>query len=318
MPIKMQIKMPIKIIKTIKTKLFKNSLIDYLAVFLLRTLALLPWRVISFIGIFVGYLLYLLPTRTKQVTTIQISKCFAHLNQTDLNNLIKKSVINIGRAMLENICSIIFKPQRALKLINEVHGLNELQNALNSKQAVVCLTSHLGNWEILNHYFGSLCCCTCFYRPLKKFKRLDIFIKNSRSQTQNEVVPSTKKGILTVIKKVKLGCAVGIPIDPEPAASAGVFAPFLGVQTLTSKFAHNLLTGSNNVHAFFMHAIRKNDGYFAVYIERAPIAMFDLDPKTSINAMSCVLAKYVSKYPDQYLWSMKRFKHRPNNEPKWY
>jgi len=303
--------------RTKKIKLFKNKIIDYLAVFLLRVIAFLPWRAITLIGTIIGYFMCLFPNKNKYVATIQINKCFAHLGQTEINKLIKKSLINIGRNMLENICSVISHPNRSLKLIDEIHGLDELNQALKSDKAVVCLTSHLGNWEILNHFYGSLCNSTCFYRPLKKFKRLDTLIKNARTKNKNTVVPSTKRGILTIMKQVKAGAAVGIPIDPEPSLQAGIFVPFLGVQTLTSKFAHTLLT-NNNACGFFMHAIRKKNGSFAIYIEPAPSAMYDQDATTATHAMSQVLEKYITLYPEQYLWSMKRFKNRPNNEIKWY
>lgn len=34
----------------------------------------------------------------------------------------------------------------------------------------------------------------------------------------------------------------------------------------------------------------------------------------SVAAMSRELAKYVRAYPSQYMWSMKRFKNRPDGE----
>ena len=35
-------------------------------------------------------------------------------------------------------------------------------------------------------------------------------------------------------------------------------------------------------------------------------------------AMSAVVERYVRAYPDQYMWSMKRFKKRPAGEARWY
>lgn len=50
-----------------------------------------------------------------------------------------------------------------------------------------------------------------------------------------------------MIKEVRRGGQVGIPADPEPAESAGVFVPFLGTQALTSKFVPNMLAGGKAV-----------------------------------------------------------------------
>ena len=46
--------------------------------------------------------------------------------------------------------------------------------------------------------------------------------------------------------------------------------------------------------------------------------MYSEDPQLSAAAMSRTLERYVRAYPSQYLWSMKRFKKRPDGEKKWY
>ncbi len=52
---------------------------------------------------------------------------------------------------------------------------------------------------------------------------------------------------------------MGIPADPEPAESAGIFVPFFAVQALTSKFVPNMLAGGKAV-GVFQHALRLPDG----------------------------------------------------------
>jgi KDO2-lipid IV(A) lauroyltransferase len=46
--------------------------------------------------------------------------------------------------------------------------------------------------------------------------------------------------------------------------------------------------------------------------------MYSEDVEVSTAAMSGMVEKYVRAYPSQYLWSMKRFKKRPEGEPRWY
>jgi len=137
-------------------------------------------------------------------------------------------------------------------------------------------------------------------------------------QLGNRVAPSTKEGILSVIKEVRRGGAVGIPADPEPAETAGFFVPFLGVQALTSKFVAGMLAGGKAV-GVFIHALRLEDGSgFKVIFEAAPEEMYSTDAETSVAAMSRVVERYVRTWPSQYMWTMKRFKKRPAGEPRWY
>ena len=134
----------------------------------------------------------------------------------------------------------------------------------------------------------------------------------------NRVAPATKEGILSVIKEVRKGGAVGIPADPEPSRSSGVFVPFCAIQALTSKFVPGMLAGGKAV-GVFLHAVRLPDGSgYKVILEAAPEAMYSDDTETAVAAMSGVIEKYVRAYPSQYMWTMKRFKKRPDGEKKWY
>ncbi|MNJ82134.1 lipid A biosynthesis lauroyl acyltransferase [compost metagenome] len=68
-----------------------------------------------------------------------------------------------------------------------------------------------------------------------------------------------------------------------------------------------------------LHAIRLDDGSgFKVILEAAPEEMYSKDPEVGVAAMSRVLESYVRRWPSQYMWSMKRFKKRPQGEQRWY
>ncbi len=150
------------------------------------------------------------------------------------------------------------------------------KEALASGKGVVGITSHLGNWEVLNHFYCSQCKPIIFYRP-PKLKAVDELLRKQRVQLGNRVAASTKEGILSVIKEVRKGGQVGIPADPEPAESAGIFVPFFATQALTSKFVPNMLAGGKAV-GVFLHALRLPDGSgYKVILEAAPEDMYSTD-----------------------------------------
>ena len=65
--------------------------------------------------------------------------------------------------------------------------------------------------------------------------------------------------------------------------------------------------------------VRLPDGSgFKVILEAAPEGMYSENVEEAVAAMSQVVEKYVRAYPTQYMWSMKRFKKRPEGEKKWY
>ncbi len=288
-----------------------------LVVGFLRLFALLPWRAVQAVGAAIGWLMWKLPNSSRQVASINLRKCFPELDEAQHQRLLRQSLMDIGRAFTESACAWIWPAQKTLGLVREVEGIEALQEALASGKGVVGITSHLGNWEVLNHFYCNQCKPIIFFRP-PKLKAVDDLLRQQRVQMGNRVAPSTKEGILSVIKEVRKGGAVGIPADPEPSLSSGVFVPFLGTEALTSKFVAGMLSGGK-ARGVFLHALRLPDGSgFKVILEAAPEEMYSTDTATAVAAMSTVIARYVRAYPSQYMWTMKRFKKRPAGEGKWY
>ena len=288
-----------------------------LVVGFLRLFALLPWRAVQAVGAAIGWLMWKLPNSSREVASINLRKCFPELDEAQHQRLLRQSLMDIGRAFTESACAWIWPAQKTLGLVREVEGIEVLQEALASGQGVVGITSHLGNWEVLNHFYCNQCKPIIFFRP-PKLKAVDDLLRQQRVQMGNRVAPSTKEGILSVIKEVRKGGAVGIPADPEPSLSSGVFVPFLGTEALTSKFVAGMLSGGK-ARGVFLHALRLPDGSgFKVILEAAPEEMYSTDTATAVAAMSTVIARYVRAYPSQYMWTMKRFKKRPPGEAKWY
>jgi len=288
-----------------------------LVVGFLRLFALLPWRAVQAVGAAIGWLMWKLPNRSREVTRINLAKCFPELSPAELDQRVGQSLMDIGRTLTESACAWIWPAEKSIGLVREVEGLEVLHEALASGKGVVGITSHLGNWEVLNHFYCAQCKPIIFYRP-PKLKAVDELLQKQRVQLGNRVAPSTKEGILSVIKEVRRGGAVGIPADPEPSLSAGVFVPFLGTLALTSKFVPGMLAGGK-ARGVFLHALRLPDGSgFKVILEAAPEGMYSDNVEEGVAAMSAVVERYVRTYPTQYMWSMKRFKKRPEGEARWY
>lgn len=287
------------------------------AVGFIRLLALLPWGGVQKVGGFVGLLMWLFPNRSKQVALINLTKCFPELSSKEIGKLAKQTLINQGKTMAESACAWCWPPEKTLKYVKQVEGLEFFKNAIESNKGAVGITSHLGNWEILNHYYSSYCNPISFYRP-PKLKELDEFLKKRRVQMGNRVAPSTKEGILTIIKEIRRGGCVGIPADPEPSRTSGIFVPFFATQVLTSKFVPSMVTEKKAI-AFVGHAIRLEDGSgYKVIFEAAPEKLYSQDLTEGTEAMGKIIEGYVKRWPTQYLWSMKRFKQRPDGEARWY
>lgn len=64
---------------------FKGALV----VGALRLFALLPWRAVQGVGAGIGWLMWKLPNRSREVVRINLSKCFPELSETELEKLVR-------------------------------------------------------------------------------------------------------------------------------------------------------------------------------------------------------------------------------------
>jgi len=163
------------------------------AVWALRALAALPWRTSQRLGAGLGWLMYQLPSRSREVARINLSKCFPERSKAELDQLLRQSLMDSGRWLAESASVWLRPAAHSLSLIREVEGLQILQQALASGKGVVGITSHLGNWEVLYHFYCSQCQPVFFYRP-PKIKALDQLLQQRRVQQGNQVAPSTLEG----------------------------------------------------------------------------------------------------------------------------
>ncbi|MFA5677832.1 MAG: lysophospholipid acyltransferase [Pseudomonas sp.] len=283
----------------------------------LKLFARLPFGVAQRMGAAAGWLMWKLPNRSRDVVRINLSHCFPELSAVEREKLVGETLINIGRSFAESACAWMWSPQKTVALIKEVEGEHLLDEALAEGKGLVGITSHLGNWEVLNHWYCQKCSPIIFYRPPKQ-KAVDELLQEKRTQLGNKVAASTREGIISVMREVRRGGAVGIPADPEPSLKSGRFVPFFATQALTSKFVPGLLKGGA-ANGVFLHCVRLPDhSGFKVIVESAPEALYSDNEQEAVAALSNTIEDYVRRWPSQYMWSMKRFKKRPVGEKRWY
>ncbi|PKM30041.1 MAG: lipid A biosynthesis lauroyl acyltransferase [Gammaproteobacteria bacterium HGW-Gammaproteobacteria-11] len=283
----------------------------------LRLVASMPFAWAQRCGAAVGWLMWKLPNRARDVVRIHLQHCLPELSEAEREQLVGETLKDTGRSFAESACAWMWKPEKTLALVREVEGAELIQQAIAKGKGLVCITSHLGNWEVLNHWYAAQCSPLVFYRPPKQ-KVVDQLLQRQRAQLGNRTAPSTLEGTISVMKEVRRGGAVGIPADPEPALKSGVFVPFFAATALTSKFVPSLLKG-NQATALYLHCIRLPDhAGFKVLVEAAPETLYSSDPEIAVASMSRTIEGYVRRWPSQYMWSMKRFKKRPPGEKKWY
>ena len=99
---------------------FKGALV----VGFLRLFALLPWRAVQGMGGFIGWLMWKLPNRSREVARINLEKCFPELDAAQRERLLGQSLQQIGKTLTESACAWIWPADKTLRLVTEVEGLS--------------------------------------------------------------------------------------------------------------------------------------------------------------------------------------------------
>ena len=87
---------------------FKGALV----VGFLRLFALLPWRAVQGLGSAIGWLMWKLPNRSREVARINLDRCFPELANTERERLLRASLQQIGKTFTESACAWIWPARR--------------------------------------------------------------------------------------------------------------------------------------------------------------------------------------------------------------
>ena len=276
----------------------------------------LPLPVMRGIGRVTGWLLWILPNDMRRVTRINIETCFPDHPRSWQRQLVRRSLQETAITACE-MGAVWTRPvEDALQRIHRVEGVELVENALNDGHGVIVLAPHLGNWEVLGIYLASRFPITNLYQPPAQ-PAMDTLIYKARTRQGSKLAPTTRRGVIQIVKALRNGEVTGILPDQEPdRGSGGEFVPFFGRKALTGTIIPKLAREGNAV-AVGGFCLREAGGYRVIF---RPVheGIRSEDLKTAAACMNRSIEHYILECPEQYQWEYKRFKRRPKGEESLY
>ena len=276
----------------------------------------LPVWLLGQIGDKLGLLVWYLAPGARKVTLVNLQMCFPDMNDADRLTLAKQSIRETTRTALEITAAWSQPYDKLLPLITRADNESILDEALNEKKGVVFIVPHFGNWELANFYMANKCDLLAMYKAVES-PAIDKLVYRARSQN-TEMVAADKRGVIALFKALPKGKATGVLPDQEPTVKSGVWVTFFGVTALTPRLVSKLANDTGSV-AIGFGCQRNEDGKsFHVFYEPVEDDFYSDDIETSAAAMNRCVERIIKRDPKQYQWEYKRFKRRPNNEPRPY
>lgn len=292
-------------------------MVGYLFIALIKLMGFVPFAAAQRFGNWIGKQAMKRPTRMREVAKINIAMVYPQLSAAEQEQLVRRSLCETGMSGAEMGVMWGADPDKGRNLVRKVHNLEVLTDAIASGKGVLLSAPHLGNWEVMNHIATMHATVTAMYKPAKN-KVLDAWMRESRQKTGGLLVPTTRAGVKAMFEALENGQLAGILPDQEPKERSGVYAPFMGVETLTPKLPHELLKRTGALAVFGFAKRLPNAEGFEVYFFAGDEDIYSDDLRTSAASMNRTIEKMISIAPEQYQWTYKRFKRRPDSEPDPY
>lgn len=284
---------------------------------LVRALGLLPLAGGRALGSSLGRLVYRLDLRMTKISRENLAICLPGLADAERERLTLASLRETGKLGAE-ICHIWSRPAPALaKLIRGRRGTELVEEALAGGNGLLLLGPHLGNWEMIGLQLAEFGHVITMYQPVK-LAGLDRFIRQSRSKTGCELVPTNTRGVAIMLRALQDNGIGAILPDQVPGdLRAGRFVPFFNEPALTMTLIHKLLQRSG-CKALFGYA-KRVDGGFELIFRAPPAELYSSDEEIALRALNRGIEALVLEAPAQYQWEYKRFKRSsPTQQKKRY
>jgi len=189
-----------------------------------------------------------------------------------------------------------------------VEGIEHVESAFRQGRGVLFATAHLGNWELSAFAWALLQePMNVVVRPLDN-PLIDALVERRRSLSGNR--PIGKRGFArSILQALAANEAVGILIDQNSAADAGVFVDFFGIPACAStglaKFAAH--SGAAAIPGFALWSEEEGRYVLRFY----PAVTITGDAARDTQALQARLEEAIREHPDQWLWVHRRWRTRP-------
>lgn len=273
-------------------------------------------------GAALGMLFYRLDQRNRRVAMRNLALAFPDRTEAERDTILRASCRNLGRLAAE-VCQMPRLTAEAVQRVVRIddHDRWDQLFARARERGTVVLTAHFGNFELLAHAaarFGHP--VTLVHRPMRN-PLVDAAIKTLREQsgTRSLAKKAAAKEALRALHRKEL---VAIPADQNQTRAFGVFVDCFGLPACTTPGPARLamLTGAPIVPVFLVR-----DGESATHrivvlpeVELGRSGNRAADILATTQRCTAVIDGMLRAHPEQWIWFHKRWKTRPEGEPRFY
>jgi len=275
-----------------------------------RLLTYLPLRWAWWVADNWAGLMILAAPRRQRMADANVAATFPDLTARERRQIIRRSVRNVSRTMLE-LFMLPRLSQEDLGRLIETPDLTPLREAAQSGDGVIFITAHFGNWEFLAaHVAHQVGPPTVIARDATHPVTAQM-INSARESHGLRILG--RRDTRDMLRVLNAGGILGMLPD-QHAAVGGVLMDFLGRPAWTFT-GPALLASRTGARVFATFCVRDFNGGFKMVLspEIKPVRTGDreADVLAHTRLISDAIEQVIRAHPDNWLWLHNRWK-----EPK--
>jgi Kdo2-lipid IVA lauroyltransferase/acyltransferase len=301
---------------------FWSRSLYYVLLGVIHLLSLLPDFILYPMGVAGGYIAYLLDRRHVKIGMRNLEIAFPTRTEEERRRILRASYVNLGRSTSEYIRLGGFFYRRLLKRVTyeRFEYWREIQRN-NPGKGVLILTGHFGNFELLPTAHAMHGYQISLVHHTQSFSAGDALLTFVRERAGVRIIRkhAAARAVLRSLRKDEI---VGIPFDQNAKRSEAVFVPFFSELAATASGPARLIAISKApvIPVFIVRQADKRSHRIEIQ-EQVPVLHTD-DPEGDIQEntrrMVATIEAMVQRYPEQFLWTHRRYRTRPRGTPPIY
>jgi Kdo2-lipid IVA lauroyltransferase/acyltransferase len=285
---------------------------------LILVMSRLPTRLLWLLGKGLGSFFFLFPSSNRCYADRNLELCFPDLSPRERRRRVKRHCQLSGFAVLSLGVAWFASRRRVLRFI-AVRDQRYFDDALASGKKVILLAPHFIGLDMGGARLAAMedRKYVSMYRKARDPLLEYLFSRRTRF---GSILVERMAGLKPIIRAIREGRSFYYLPDQDMGERASVFVPFFGIPAATVTILSRLAEMTDAVVLPCITSMNVRSGGRA-YETRfyPPIENFPTDdPAADAARMNREIEQWVRELPDQYMWTCRRFKTRPNNEPSLY
>ena len=279
-------------------------------------LAWLPLPVLQLLGSSLGALLWLSRSSRRRVALANIAACMPELSAREQARIARISLRHEFMTYVETARYWLGPAASVKRSVRAWRNLHLLDEAFAQGKGVILLTLHMGAFEAVAIPMSARYPFYGLYKPQKGVINALSLKGRKRFGGRMQIAEAgVRRASLPLLAE---GYGVYYMPDHDPPAGRGIFVPFMGVPAHTPTLIARMAQESGAPVLFLVgERLSWARGYVAHYLP-APEGVYSADVETATAAVNEGLERCVRLRPEQYWWSYKRFRRRPEGAPAFY